>query len=191
VPGLGAPAAGRGGRARPDFQCFRVTPTMSSSRKLTTVLIFVGLAVSMAFMLYWKVMLSYQAHERLFMGLAGGQLLGDANVEPCNDFYNHVCGKFARQSLPAGHDQWLFAFDGVKERIAMKMHATLQTEPGDVGILFRSCTGSRFNIVIFLFCHVVPEPRLSSCFMSCRHSSHRCSRHNAHSTPFANVGADS
>lgn len=44
------------------------------------------------------------------------------------------------QPLPGDHDQWLYAFDGVKGRVARKMRKILSSpSSGDAGRLFRSC----------------------------------------------------
>ncbi len=88
----------------------------------------------------WRLLVKKQ-EQNLFTGIAQYQQLEDRAIDPCTDFYSHVCGNFVAQTLPADHDSWSFAFDGVKERIAQKMNSTLQNDPGEMGVLFRSCTG--------------------------------------------------
>ena len=104
-----------------------------------------GLSIVILIFLYCRSLWIADRQRQLFLGYADDQELEDPSVDPCTDFYSHICGNFAKQTLPADHDEWFFAFDGVKERIALKMHATLQSDQSDIGVLFRSCTGQASN----------------------------------------------
>jgi hypothetical protein len=75
-----------------------------------------------------------------FTGEASSAALIDKTVSPCSDFYEHACGQFTMQPLPGDHDQWFYAFDGVKGRVARQMRAILsKPSSGPAGRLYRSC----------------------------------------------------
>ena len=75
-----------------------------------------------------------------FTGEASSAALIDRTVSPCSDFYEHACGQFTMQPLPGDHDQWFYAFDGVKGRVARQMRAILsKPSSGPAGRLYRSC----------------------------------------------------
>jgi len=64
----------------------------------------------------------------------------DKTVSPCSDFYEHACGMFTMQPLPGDHDEWLYAFDGVKGRVARRMRSILSSPTAEpAGSLYRSC----------------------------------------------------
>mmetsp|Transcript_27753 Transcript_27753/g.65403 ORF Transcript_27753/g.65403 Transcript_27753/m.65403 type:complete len:736 (-) Transcript_27753:619-2826(-) len=86
-----------------------------------------------------QLLKAWHEKKNMFLGNEESSDLVNSKVAPCDDFYQYACGAFLEQSLPPDHDEWLYAFDGAKARIADRMHEVLSSVDDDAGVLFRSC----------------------------------------------------
>lgn len=73
----------------------------------------------------------------------------DPSVDPCNDFYQYVCGGWERTPLPAGRTEAYWSFDAVKARAQNKLDQLLtgsdpagDPELGRLRTFYASCTAA-------------------------------------------------
>lgn len=110
------------------------------SRKLLRPLVFAAMLLFVILIVKWPGHKSPPPPDPgLWTGLADRGELVDAVADPCDDFYQHACGSFLKQTLPKDRDTWLFTFNGVRERVAQKLESLLSRDKGQAGQLYASC----------------------------------------------------
>jgi hypothetical protein len=98
---------------RPGDEGMRSRPLRSRSRIYGILCAISILFVTLiACKLYLASHANTSSHKQIFTGLARSDDLKDETALPCQDFYEHTCGGFGRQELPADKSNWLYSFDG-------------------------------------------------------------------------------